>query len=548
MRFPLLAGSVFSLGLLLVASACTTETIIQTVPPDNADDGSSGSSGRGSSGRKPSTSSGGEEEEEEGSSSGGSSSGGSSSGGSSGGPSQGLKSDVLAQGTVSLLGLAGDDAIYFEFSQDTLSLRAVPIAGGAPTKIADIGDNDDAVVSGGAVAIWTSISGRRGTLNVWTRATGLKTNVATDSVYGLFAASEDGTRIAFSQNATLNEEGTALQSTQVGIRDTDAASDAATLTGTTAVNLVTQSCPPYWGFVGKVFIAAHCTGTASAGSIATNAKVLRVPDGAPATVTRLDAASLTVAGTAVPFWIADATASKVLYITTSNSQARVAQVGGDTLDFDTNVAQVLLLSDGSAVIYRKATGELVKATTADKPVTTTLAEGVKAVVALSRDERKLTFRKLDRTAQGLSDLHVVDHTAATPSPVAIESTAAVFPTGFTATSSHALFLGDFSATGPALKAIPVGGGTATAIATGTIVGALSPAEGTGVVFLSNPKQLGTPPSAFNVFDLNFVDVSGGQTAKINESVPQGEYVFRGKRLVYSKLAAQGSGLYAVTLP
>jgi hypothetical protein len=549
MRFQVLAGSVVALGLLLVAAACTTETIYQTVPGDT-DAGSSGTSGRGSSGKGTSGTSGGEEEEEE-DAGGSSSSSSSSSSGSSGNPSQGIKSDVLAQGTLTLVGLAGDDAIYVEFSQSGNAIKAVPIAGGTPTKIADYNPDDPLGVAGGAVAIWTGVPAtgpERGTLNVWTRATGLKTDVATNSVPGLFAASADGSRIAFTQGATVNGAGNALESAEVGIRDTAAAANAATLTGTgvgagNAVNLATTSCDPDWGFVGKVFIAAHCTGTSAT---AVNAKVLLVPDGATPTVTRLDASG-SATPAMQPFWLADATASKVLYMTTSTKQLRVREVGGDAINIDTDVAQPVLLSDGSAVIYRKTSGELVKATVAATPVTTPLATGVKSIVGLSGDQKQVLFHKLDRVQQ-LADLHVVDHTAATPSPVVIEATASVLPAGFNGASSHVLFLGDVGATGASLKSIPVGGGTAKTIAQGTL-GARAVSQGNGAIFLSNRKQLGQPPNTINVFDLSFVDtVAGGQPLKINDSMPQGEFRLKGKRLVYSKLAQQGSGLYAATLP
>lgn len=544
MRFQFLAGTVVSLGLLLVAAACTTETIYQTVPGDT-DAGSSGTSGRGSSGRTTSSgASGGEEEEED---------DGGSSGTSSGNPSQGIKSDVLAQGALTLVGLAGDDAIYVEFSQSGTEVKAVPIAGGTPTKIADYDLSDPLGVVGGAVAIWTGVPAdgpRRGTLNVWTRATGMKTGVATDSVPGIFAASADGSRIAFTQGATLNEAGNAVESAEVGVRDTAAADNAITLTGTgvgagNAVNVAATNCRPDWGFVGKVLIAAHCTGTSPD---AVNAKILLVPDGATPTLTRLDATG-SAAPAMQPFWLADATASKVLYMTNATRQVRVRQVGGDVTNIDTDVAQPALLSDGSAVIYLKTTGELIKATVAESPEKTTLAEGVKSILYVSADEKQILFRKLDRVQQ-LADLHVVDHTAATPSPVVIEATASVIPAGFNGASSHVLFLGDVGGSGASLKSIPVAGGTAKTVAQNTF-GARLVSEGNGAVVTTNPKQLGQPPNTITVFDLSFVDgVAGGQPLKINESMPQGEFRLKGKRLVYSKFVLQGNdnGLYAATLP
>jgi hypothetical protein len=207
----------------------------------------------------------------------------------------------------------------------------------------------------------------------------------------------------------------------------------------------------------------------------------------------------------------------------------------------------VLLSDGSAVIYRKTSGELVKATIEATPTKTQLADGVKSILGVSADRKQVLFHKLDRVQQ-LADLHVVDHTAATPSPVVIEATASVLPAGFNGSSSHVLFLGDVGASGASLKSISVGGGTSKTVAQGT-VGARPVSEGNGAIILTNPKKLGQPPNTINVFDLSFVDaVAGGQPLKINDSMPQGEFRLKGKRLVYSKLAQQGSGLYAATLP
>ncbi len=541
MRSQLLFGGVASIGLVLAVAACSgTDGTTGAAPGSDA--GSSGSSG----GKKPGSSSGNDDTDDPDDDPDDDKK-------DAGPKTEGLKSDTLAQGDQQLFAIAGEDAIYLEYGQTANTLYAVPIDGsGAPTKIADLGDADDFSISGGAVAVWTNIDDVGfGTLGVWTRATGMKSNIATASGAGaFFEASEDGSRIAFTQNLALTAE-EELTSLEIGVRDTSAASNAATLQGTTAAgnafNFAALDCEPTMGFAGKVFFAQFCPGT---GADATNAKLVTVAaDGT--TVVRLDAATNGAAGTlkASPAFVASDDGTKVFVVRSQNSAGRFITVGGAAggTALENDIAAGTMLPDGSAVIYRTAGNVLKKATTAATPVVTTLAAAdARGILGLSRDAKHVLFYKLDpESGNPLIDVSIVDHTAATPAPVELVPTRAAYPLGLNGPSSHFVFLGDLTQTGASLKSMPITGGAAKTL--GDSVGALLASTGNGAVSVSNSKKA-PDPNQFEIADITYYDTVSGKSSKIADSVPDGEIQAKGKRIVYSRFAPQGSGIYAVTLP
>jgi len=430
-----------------------------------------------------------------------------------------------------------------------VTLNAIPLTAGAmPTKIADLGANDQPDIAGGAVAIWTAITADNvGGPNVWTRATGLKTGVATASAVGLFTATADGSRIAFSQSATVT--GGNITATQFGVRDTAAAANAATLSGGTGnaslvVNLASADCSPDIGFVGKVLFAAFCVGTSTT---TTDAKLITVPDGASVTPKRIDAASASAALGLQPFWLTDSAASKAFVIANTNKQAKIVNVAGATsANVDTTVEDGFLTKDGLTLVYRTTAGALKKSATATPAPVTLVATDVKGMIRVSGDDKNVLFRKLDPVSN-LIDLNTIDFTAATPAPVALVATAAAAPLGYNGASTHAIFFGDVGQTSAKLKSIPIAGGTVKDLVDG--INARLVSTGTGAVYLSNPTQMGQAPNDFTVTDISQIDTVAGGTGKlISAGVPEGEFAFKGTRVVYTRIAQTGSGLYAATLP
>src|SRR5687768_14958987 len=162
MRLSLYVGGILAVGVSLTAVACGGSESSGTNPDGDGTGGetNASSSGGSSSGKTSSSSSG------ETSSSGGSSSGGTSSGS--------VPAKELAKGFATIVGVVGDDVIYQSIDTAGVTLNAVPIAGGAATKIADMVQGDRAVARGGAVALWKSVTSGIGTFSVWTKAAGLK--------------------------------------------------------------------------------------------------------------------------------------------------------------------------------------------------------------------------------------------------------------------------------------------------------------------------------------------------------------------------------------
>jgi hypothetical protein len=544
MRFELVAGVVLSAGLTLAVAACGDDP--GASPSGDEEEGADGGRRRGSSGTSgTSGTSGSSGDDDSGTSSGNTSTGG-------------LPTVELKAGAAIYVGIAGDHAIYL--ADD--ALNAVPLAGGASEKIADFGANDDYSISGSALAHYTAIADARGTLNVWTKAGGYKANVATSSVVGIFAASSDGARIAYSAGsvpATGAPTASPVKIANVGAAG-GAVQEAATLDIELRMNIAAATpqgptpatCPPDVGFVGKVFLAAYCTGTTSSVNAA---KLVMVPDGATATPKRLDAATNAATGTVRPFWWADDTASKLFVIglasgTPANEGRWIDTATATVTDIEGDVASGRMAPDGSAVVYRSTGGALKKATAATPPVISNVVEtGVLSTLSFSPDFGKVLYRTL-APAQGNVDIRLVDHTAGTPAPVDIVPTATARSLGFSGSGGQIAYLTDIAASGATLKSQPSTGGAAKDVAKG-IAGALIASEGTGAVVLTNPKDVQLGSQTVTFFELEAANLAaGGATTPITADVPSGLFGMTGKTIVYTRLVqgGAGAGLFATTIP
>ena len=118
------------------------------------------------------------------------------------------------------------------------------------------------VASGPAVGFWTEIKdvdrGQDyvGTLSVWTRANGVKV-VSTTSSNGQFAASSDGSRIAYSTGANATTQ-------RIVIGDSSAASTPTTVVSGVALGFVgDRGCKPHYAFGGTTLFLASCGPTSA---------------------------------------------------------------------------------------------------------------------------------------------------------------------------------------------------------------------------------------------------------------------------------------------
>ncbi len=529
MRLSLLVSSVSCVSLLALAAACGSGD-----DPQVTEDAGTGSP---DGGRRPGTSTSGDP----------GTSSTSSSSGDGGGSTSSSGGTILRAGEAFVLDVTADgQVIYFAANGAAASVEAVPAAGGQQVVIdANVDPENDTVgVSGAAVGIWKAVSADTGlgTFSFWTRTTSTKANVATGSVATLFAASDDGTRIAFSVNGSDASTDLAVTSTATPVA-------TAVLTGTSAINIASQSCFPDTSFVGKRLFSAHCPGVSPN---AEAARLYTVADGATTPV-RLDANGA-ANGTIYPLWMSDTAGMKLF--ATSSSQASngllfdVATPGAPVAVLDPSTVDGFMLNDGSAAIYRTTEAGVAgirRGTAVASPVKTTLvAEPAQpsqlTLAGKSADATKLLLTTLT-PVDDLTDVKVADVSTANQTPVAIVATASARPIGFTRGGTHVVYLTDLTANGNTLKARPVAGGAEITIAQN--IAALGFGPGGWVVIVDNEKVV---DADLSTFDLKTMDLTkGGQPALVSSNALSDFYV-TGQKVVYTKVAQQGAGIYAADLP
>lgn len=539
MRQQIFVGSVAAFGILLAfgGAACGGSDATTAAPAEEEDGGASSStssSGGGSSSGASSTSS----------------SGGSS--GNDGGGSITITSKSLKAGGALLLGVTSDDlAVYINIKgANDASLEAVPVAGGTPIVIAAAYpfQTSDAMVRGGAVAWWTGLDATTGigTFNVWTQAGGAKTALNAASFNGMFAASEDGARVAFSVAATADASDIVLTDSATAVAVTDGIFTAANSVNLAALKPPAAGQPPPCGFsmrfVGKKLFASFCSPASD-----TDARLWFVPE-ASTTEVRLD--NKGTANQAIqPFFQTDTAGTKVFVIGLApNATGRLI-----TLDATAaNVTSVLLedntarsgfvAKDGSAVVYRTTAG-VRRAAGTGAPAPKTIVADAKAILGIAGDQSRLLVRKLD-PATGLVDIRSADTTTENQTPTDIVATATATPFGFTGSNGRVVYLGDVTSTGNKLKSQPAAGGAVKDLAQNINGVAVAPA-GDGVIVIENQVA-----GDIDLYDLRYVDaVTGGASGKISDGVPSSGFIITlKKKLVYTKLAQTGGGLFVADLP
>ncbi|MCA9585310.1 MAG: hypothetical protein KC657_08125 [Myxococcales bacterium] len=453
---------------------------------------------------------------------------------------------TLKLGELALLGVTNDGYVaYAAFGAQDVSLEVVSVNGGAPTVLVpSLGQDDDVVVSGGAIGYWTNTAATGlGTFNVWTKAAGAKTNVATGSFAGLFTATADGARIGFGVT------GDAAGATDLAVTNASAPSATPVLTG---INLRSQSCPPDIGFPekGNTLLAAYCTGNAQN---AADAKVSAV-NAAGAVSTLVDNQG---AGGVRPFWSSDATGTKIVTLGLPGGGSPnalrvhvVATPAAAPLELDTDVTTALLTSDGAAAVYRTGAGSIRRSTTVANPVkTTAVATGALGLLGFDTTRKFILFRQQDALqSPRRSDVRMIDSTVANAPVIDLVATQTGTTTGFTANGSHALYVTELAANEAlgTIKTKPTAGGAERQIAT-KATAPIALDSGTKVIFVDNPKPFGQQGEA--TVDIKAFDAAGlgGPTLVATDVDAQG-FRTSGNKLVYVTLKAQGGGLFSRVVP
>jgi hypothetical protein len=404
---------------------------------------------------------------------------------------------LLTQGDVTILGVTTDGHVLCTSNDgSSTNLEVVDVAmKQATVLVQNLGPDDFGMVDGKVIAYWTGVTSGVGTLHIWTPASGMK-EAGAGSLRGVFAASSDGSRIAYSTNTS-----------DQGLTTITVGNPALNPPSTDAFPNVGQGtqqdpCAPSLGFVGTRLFVSICLNTSTSPSIRTTSAT----DVNTTLVTNCD-------GT----WSASAAGDRVFVIAGGNNQGESRTVPGNT---NTNIEQSTdegwLTSDGSKTIYRTTANALKSASTTAPVSATLLVQGVSGLLAKSADDKyALVFaHDPDNTNPSVTrtDLQLASIMAAAPLTALLEASTGL-PVGFTSTSTHVVYLTDVSASGSPvgdLRARPVSGGAEIVIAQQAVLPRL--VKGTAkVAFADNLQQVG---NGGVVGDLKVADLAAGAQPKL----------------------------------
>lgn len=307
-------------------------------------------------------------------------------------------------------------AIYSDNA--TLTLHAVPIAGGAPQDIVALG-NDFAVSNWGKVVFaWSHKSAAGvGALTVWTAASGAHT-LSQASLAPWVAASTDGSHILY-----LDKVDAAGQTGDLVTAGGDGSSPKVLLTALDG--LQNDGCRALMGFAGTYALAGHCDA---------GAKQVTISSFAMPSWTRADLAT-----NAADNWSTDP-AGTLLLTATSAGTIVVPLAGGAATTIDPTGGTGVLVDNGKSAIYGTSANALRRSPVSAPSPTTLVASGVGGLYAVSPDEKSVMFYKDLDPVHLVSDMYLTSAaTAGAPMTLSATQTAGVFGDPFTADASHALY-------------------------------------------------------------------------------------------------------------
>jgi hypothetical protein len=386
---------------------------------------------------------------------------------------------LLPGGNFLLLGVTSNfepHAIYYQFNDDgTTDVGAVPVYGGAPVLLQKaIAEADNAFVRGGAVAWYTGTapSGLANAISIWTPENGTK-KVVTKTSPGIFAATRDGKRVAFSAEALVDETPVVVTSSAAPSKD------APVLGGANTVNLAATAsqCTPALQFHGATLFGTFCTGHAPDDEAA---KLFTV-DEANTAVERTNADPASLGSGQILFFDADALGHRA-FVLTGNLKGHLLTIDGakTTVKDLGDVNDARILEDGSgAVVLRGGTLSRV----AEDEVT--LATNATVLYGVTRDSKTIFFGTTDAQAPA-TDLKSV--AAAGGSAATLVATPTARFIDASGSSTHAIYRTDVvGGVGP-LKAMAVSGGAEVMLAP-TAFGANIAPEGTGVLSVTHASSV-----------------------------------------------------------
>ena len=342
-------------------------------------------------------------------------------GGTSGGTAKAatppVGTQVLVGGALTMRDMTSDGwAVYSDNA--TLTLHAVPIAGGAPRDIVSLGNSFAVSVWGKVVFAWSHKNAAGvGPLTVWSAASGAHT-VSQASLAPWVAAAIDGNDILY-----LDEVDSSGQNGALVAAAGDGSKPKVILTGLTG--LQNDGCRALLGFAGAYALAAHCDG---------GAKRATLSSFATPSWTRADLATH-----AADNWSTDPAGTLVL--TATDAGTVVIPIGGGApTTIDASGSTGVLIAGGQSAIYGTSTNALRRSPVGAPAPTTLVESGVGGLYAISPDEKSVMFYKKMDPVHLISDMFLTSAaTPGTPMTLSATQTAGVFGDPFTADSSHALY-------------------------------------------------------------------------------------------------------------
>ena len=465
------------------------------------------------------------------------------------------KGAVLKAGKLSFLGVTTDDQVVYTVAGagTARDIETIPLAGGSPTPIGTVASDDHVSITGGVVAFWTAVveDDFAGTLNLWTKAAGVKTNVALASSLFGFRSSVDGSRIAFRFNRGPDTGAYDVAVTTPGAPSTTANATTAIVTNVTS----SASCTASMRFVKTSFFSSHCTGGGTGKNLVT------VPDVPSPTPRTLVDGSVAADALRPEFsWTADLAGTKVFVLGGAAAQGRVITVAtGAVANIETDTTGGFLSGDGTTVFYSTKAGALKRAPATNNPAPVVLvAAGFAGLEGrFGADATRVVFHSLAPSADFLTDLKLVDTTAPGQAAINLLGTVTGSWGAFTGTGSHVVYRTDVSTnldlpSSGKLKVRPVtaGGVEVEIAATADYPWMLT--KNTKGVFADNSRMV----SGGFVFDLKAFDAAGGTPTLMASGIgtSPAEGFLSGfwlssdeTKVIYAKPGAAG-GLYVAPLP
>jgi len=322
----------------------------------------------------------------------------------------------LTTGAATLMGMTSDGyAVY----QDDAGLAAVAArAGQSPMRIS--AHAGSVLVRGKVVFVFNDVdyTTNLATLLVWSAASGAHSVGRVLFADGFTAASDDGAWILATSKVTASQ-------TDVVVAKTDL-SAVATLATVGRGSLTT--CGPSFGFAGAHAYIAACKEGSTAGTL-----VRYDLAGAGWTATP-------IASNVQPTWSADATGTKVFFVTTS-SRGRFFD-GTTTIDVDTGVGSGVVLPDASAVLYTVG-DQLRRSSLADVNPVPIVTTGFSSRVTYSSDYRYVLYStRIDYVGTEKRDLRIASTSGlnSTADQLLREPTGNVSRSAFTSDSAYVVYL------------------------------------------------------------------------------------------------------------